>query len=377
MPLEQTIGLPFFDDFPIHTQIRIQPDGREYTAYIQTSWAKWHRFRISLKEHDIEELNSGLQQAIERVSACFNTDAIGVDKAEYAEALSRLAQKGNFVFKSIFTEGVPRETIRVAMQPDAVIQVSSEDFFVPWELLYDGPLGDQVDLSCFWGMRYIISRALIQDARPGDFVSPAIKSSRPRVGLVAHDQLPHVVSHEIPTLKRLRRQKRISLSFLRPLDNDQHDKGLGEFGSFLGKELQVAHLACHAYARTPPSQSYLLVSDDFPISVEDFRVWEFDIKHKPLVILNACLTGTMNPLYASNWAAVFWERGARGVLATEFRVPDWFAAAFIEEFYEHLLSGEPIGKGLLASRLRFRVEQSNPLGLAYALYSSPSIRIEH
>jgi hypothetical protein len=375
MPLEQTLGLPFFDDFPVHTQIRIQPDGREYVAYVQAGWAKWHRFRIGLKQHDVEELNSELQQAIEHVSACFDVE--DVDSAEYTKGLSKLAQKGNFAFKRIFAEGAPRQTISQALQAGSTLQASSEDFFIPWELLYDGPLGSQVDVSCFWGMQYIISRTLIQDARPGDFVSPVIRSSRPRVGLVAYDQLSHVIKEEIPALRRLRRQKRIYLSFLRPLDISQHDDELDKFGSFLEKKLQVTHLACHAYVKQPPSQSYLLVSDDFPITIEDFRVREFDIKHKPLVILNACLTGTMNPLYTSNWASVFWERGARGVLATEFRVPDWFAAAFIEGLYEHLLSGEPIGKGLLANRLRFWEERSNPLGLAYALYSSPSIRIAH
>jgi hypothetical protein len=84
----------------------------------------------------------------------------------------------------------------------------------------------------------------------------------------------------------------------------------------------------------------------------------------------------MNPLYTSNWAALFWERGARGVLATEFRVPDWFAASFIEELYPRFLSGESIGESLLAVRQHFWNQKRNPLGLAYALYSSPSIRIE-
>ena len=381
MPLEQTTRLPFFDDFPVHVQIRIQSAGRQYEVFIQAYLGSWYRYRIGLQQHDVEELNSGLQQAMEQVSARFDVDMDGnithEDKAECAKALSTLAQKGNFAFKRIFEEGMPRETVNNVLQPGATIQVTSEDFFIPWELLYDGPLGNQADISYFWGMRYIISRALIhQQNRPGDYVYPTIKSCRPRIGLIAYDQLSHVVNQEIPTLKRLRRQQRIYLSFLRPLDASQRDKELDQLGGFLGKKLQVTHLACEAYVRKPSSQSCLLVSDDFEITIEDFRVREFDLKHNPLVILNACLTGTMNPLYTSNWAAVFRERGARGVLATESCVPDWFAAAFAQEFYKHFLSGEPVGKALLATRLHFCTEQSNPLGLGYALYSSPSIRIE-
>jgi len=372
MPIEQRLGLPFLDAFPVHTQIRIQPLDREYVAYVQSGWAKWHRFHIGLRQQDIQELNSELQQTIEQISGSLPVNS--ASPADHTNALSTLAQKGNFAFKRIFADGIPRTTIRKALKKGSIIQVSSEDFFIPWELLYDGSLSS-INVSDFWGMQYIVSRALIQDARPGDFVPPVIKASRPHIGVIAYNQLEHVSSQEIPALKELRKQKRISLSLLRPLNAGKHHRELDEFGKFLSKKLEVTHLACHAYARQPLSQSYLLVSDDFTITIEDLRIREFEIKHNPLVILNACLTGTMNPLSTSNWASLFWERGARGVLATEFSVPDWFAASFVIELYQHLLSGESIGEGLLASRHHFWKQHSNPLGLAYALYSSPSIRI--
>lgn len=373
MSLEKSSGLPFHDDFAVSTQIRIHAEGREYLAYLQTGGAKWHRFRIALRSHDIEELNCELQQAIEDVSVHFDPD--GTRSEGWQKALSTLSRKGNFAFKRVFEEGTPREMISRALVTGATIQVSSEDFSIPWELLYDGPLGTQTDVSCFWGMQHIVCRAIIQDARPGDFVHPEIRSIRPRVGLIACNQLPYVINEEIPALKGFRRKKRIFLSFLRPLDSNERDKELARFGGFLRKKLQITHFACHAYAKEPPSQSYLLISDDFPITIEDFRVNEFEIQHNPFVILNACRTGTMNPLYTSNWASLFWERGARGVLATEFRVPDWFGAKFIKELYGQLLSGKPIGEALLASRVRFAKGESIPLGLAYALYSSPSIKI--
>jgi len=63
------------------------------------------------------------------------------------------------------------------------------------------------------------------------------------------------------------------------------------------------------------------------------------------------------------------------VLATEFHVPDWFAATFIEKLYDELLQGKPIGEALLTTRRHFWESENNPLGLGYALYSSPSIRI--
>jgi CHAT domain-containing protein len=157
----------------------------------------------------------------------------------------------------------------------------------------------------------------------------------------------------------------------------QPEKGFTDFGRFLQRDHHIMHLACHAREAEPVYQSYLWITDEFKISIKDFVVHEFEIKSNPFVILNACLTSVINPLHTYYWAAEFWKRGARGVLATDFHVPDSFAAAFSEELYSHLLDGEPVGEALLATRQHFWTKYNNPLGLAYALYSSPSIRIVH
>lgn len=370
MTLEQTTSLPLTDNFTVQVQVSIFSNESKYTAYVFADQGNVEFFRIVLTPHDIEELNAELRDAIETAAASFEQNNISV------EALSRLAYKGNYAFKRIFVEGAPRDTIRQALKMGATIQIAAEDFAIPWELLYDGPLGAQVDASYFWGMRYIVSRALIQEARPGDKASPIIQSACPHIGLIACSELEYVVGKEIPALQLLHEQKRISLLLLRPLKVDQRYDELEYLGRFLREEeLEIVHLACHAHEKKPKSQSYLLVSDNFDIRMEDFGVQEFIIKQNPFVILNACLTGTISPLYTSNWAALFCGRGARGVLATELHVPDWFAAAFTEELYKHFLSGKPIGKALLATRCYFWEEHQNPLGLAYALYSSPSIQI--
>ncbi len=370
MLFEQKLPLPFLDKFPIHVQIRIFSNGTSYIADMNADWSNWQRFHIGIKPHDLQEINLELQQAIEEVSYSFNKDS------KSSDSLARLAQKGNFAFKRIFSEGAPREIIKKLLEIGATIQFSSEDFFIPWELLYDGPLGEQTEVTHFWGMKHIISRALIREARLGDIESPVIQSSCPRVGLITYNDLEGTIGEEIPALQELHRQSRILLSSLRPLNATKHYDEMEYLGHFLSDEqLQIVHFACHAFKNKSLSQSYFLISNEFSISIEDFFVREFEIKQKPFVILNACLTGTMSPLYTSNWAALFWERGARGVLATEFHVPDWFAAAFIKQVYIHLLAGEPIGQSLQATRRYFWEEQSNPLGLAYALYSSPAVRI--
>lgn len=374
MLVKQTLPTLFITTSAVDVHLRIYPDDHFYKAELQISGVKPQRFRIGLTPHDVEELNLELQEAIEEVS----------NRCEEAggcsELLSELANAGKSAFNRIFAEGGPRETIYKALEiistkTGVTIEISSENFFIPWELLYHETLDEPVDASNFWGMRYIIARTLIQDNRPGDMVSPIIQSSCPEVGLIAYKELEYVAGKEIPALQVLDQKKQIHLSCLPSLDPSQHRKGLKVFGGFLCGELDIVHLACHAYVMTPLNHSYLHISDRFDITMQDFHAYGFKIKSNPLVILNACRTGTISPLYTSNWASLFWEYGARGVLATEFRVPDWFAAAFVERLYQCLLSGMPIGESLWDTRCYFWKEKSNPLGLAYALYSPFSIRI--
>ena len=202
-----------------------------------------------------------------------------------------------------------------------------------------------------------------------------MEAACPQVGLVTCNELKYVIEKEVPILQNLDQQKQIALSLLHFLDSKNRSTELEEFGHFLAKELQILHLACHAYASNPLNFSYLRISDRFDISMQDFYAQEFKMTCNPFVILNACHTGAISPLYTSNWATLFWKYGARGVLATEFSVPDRFAAVFIALLYKYLLSGVPVGAALRVTRDRFWKEQRNPLGLAYTLYSPLGVRI--
>src|SRR6266702_2535469 len=110
MVLELTSRLAFIDSFPIQVQIRVFLHDNSYMADINADWSNWHRFRIGIKPHDLEELNSELQQAIEEVSCSFEKDGIRSD------ALAKLAQTGSFAFKRIFSESAPREIVNKVLK---------------------------------------------------------------------------------------------------------------------------------------------------------------------------------------------------------------------------------------------------------------------
>lgn len=377
MTVEQKLQLPFNDNFSVDVQIRIKKADSGYIAYIQGGVSSEHPFRISIKDEDIRELNSELQEALQIVHGCFDPQSAGQEEKD--EALSLLAVKGTAAFNRIFPRGESRDLINQALEQahGRTLQITSNDFLLPWEILYDRPITSRIDVLGFWGMRHIISRSLAQSIRPGDFVAPYFVSRRPRVGMITCHELTHVVNYEIPALQKMDDKGTIALSLLPTLKTSRRSEELSTFKDFLGRHQEIIHFACHAYEKKPSSQSLLRVEEAFDVTMENFDSYDFQIEKFPLVILNACRTGTMDPSRTSNWASRFWALGARGVLATEFRVPDWFAALFVEQLYKRLLSKKsrkPLGKSLLETRYHFWNQSGNPLGLAYALYASPNIQ---
>lgn len=376
MVVEKRVDCPLPDDFPLSISIRIWHSNEKYQVYISSDYSEDSEKpkdpdEIELNKYQVNVINTELQSRIQGVSV--TVKETGGNAEGYHKALSKLAKTGRASFNKIFTRGKLRNKIHERLRTDATIQVVSEDFFIPWELLYDGPLYDQVDACYFWGMQYVVLRVLTPGAGSGDFASSTLPPM-PLVGL-AYDELPYVLHKEIPTLTNFEQKEKIRLSRLSSLAPQKQREGLAEFDHFLRKDIDILHLACHAHQGELPSDTYFRVSKVFPITMEDFDAEEFEIEHNPLVFLNACRTGTISPLYASGWAMIFCKCGARGVLATEFRVSDWFAAVFIEELYNHLLAGKAIGEALLAARREFS-RKKNPLGLGYAFYASrPSIKI--
>jgi hypothetical protein len=196
------------------------------------------------------------------------------------------------------------------------------------------------------------------------------------LGLLTYTELPGVSTGEIPFFDRLHSDNKLHLFKLRSLDPCKKQDEFKEFKTFWSNELDLAHFACHAvYEDGSPHRSHLILSQEFPITLMDMEVYGIVTNNHPLIIMNACETGNLNPLYTSHFAAAFLKYGARGVVATECAVPDDFAARFAEQLYTRLLAGEPLGESLLATRRYFWEEHNDPSGLLYSMYAAPNIRL--
>lgn len=95
-----------------------------------------------------------------------------------------------------------------------------------------------------------------------------------------------------------------------------------------------------------------------------------------LVFLNACGTSHVTSTGVGSFPEVFLGIGSRGVIGTETRIPDAFAAAFSEKFYLNLIRGQPVGSSLFMARWSLLKHLRNPLGILYSLFGSPDLSVQ-
>jgi hypothetical protein len=380
----------------VDVQIRIRPEETYYTAEINALGAgRCVPVPIEMSRDDLKSLNRHLQEAMRVVvNECAVEEELTPEKSR--TQLYQLAEWGNYGFKKVFKHHDALATIKrllplleleaQILKRTLSIQITTENFFLPWELIYPASLIEEpVSYKHFWGMKHLISRVIVQETQPGDFVSPIIRViRRPRLGLLAYCGLPSVVADEIPFFEKLNSDGKITLFKLRDLKPEKKKEDeFKEFKNFWDNAFNLAHFACDArYENGAPELSRILLSDEFPISLRDMEIYFVDgegrplvIEGHPLIMMNACETGNMNPLYTSHFAAAFLRHGARGVVATECAVPDVFATNFAKQLYKHLLNGEPLGESLLITRKYFLEKYHNPSGLLYSMYAPPSIRL--
>lgn len=368
-----------YQNYPVDITLRIFRSGAYYSADI-FAVGRSLRVPIALTPHDLAALNQRLQETMQKVAQGF---AKAKPPANADALLAELAEVGNYAYKKVFSHTDARAAMEdlLGMGQQATIQIAAEDFFLPWEIFYPVSLEEPVSGEHFWGMNYVISRTIAQEARPGAFVSPEIKvEGKPTLGLCTYEKLSAVAEREIPFFERLQTEGKIRLSRLRSLDANNKREELKAFKAFWQQPFNLGHFACHADSDSEAHEnSRFRISEEFAITLMDLTTYDFVLAGHPLIIMNACETGTTNPLYTSHFAAEFLKYGALGVVATECRVPDSFAADFIEHLYTHLLTGHSLGIGMLNTRQHFRSinapKDQNPSGLLYAMYAPPSVRI--
>ena len=360
-------------DYPVKIIIRVLPDGNMMLFPEDRNPV---RALIPLSHIELANINQQLQDAINNL-AISNEVAATWTLDEMNEALRPLAELGYYTFLQIFQDQETQFLIQ-SLPKGSCIEIVSENFVLPWQLLYLESMEDSVSCYHFLGMKFVFSNILVgEGTRRGPSISSRIYTHpEPHIGLLGNNALASVVEKEIPYFQKLAKAKLISLIELRTLDPKSKNNGLKEFSDFWMHAFHIAHFACHAdFSEAGPNMSEIVVSNNFSITLQDLVTRRIRINNHPLVIMNACETNTLNPLYSSHFAAWFLDNGARGVVTTECAVSDSFAADFIQKLYDLLLVGKNVGESLLLTRQHFWENFSNPSGLLYTMYGPPAIRL--
>jgi hypothetical protein len=340
------------------------------------------QFTINLSIEDVRRLNRKMRSLLGEVAADF-AHRIQLTSRESQKALKELAFEGAIALKSIFGPNELRwiRGLQSNSKLPRVLHIHAEDFVLPWELLYDDFQASNLNFRNFWGYKYIIQRSFPPKINRDPLFDSVISvRTSPRVGLIADSKLKHVAEIEIPLFQKLQEDSLILLSTLRNLDKSNREIEIdGELRKFLSQKLNIVHFACHtgpAPDGEPEGKAYLILANEFPVSIDEINVYEISLPHAPLVILNACDTGVRDPSQTFSFVETFLRLGACGVVATDCEVPDAFAAAFTKQIYAGLLGGQDLGDILMSARKHFIRRHRNPLGLLYSMYADPEIRIE-
>jgi hypothetical protein len=300
-----------------------------------------------------------------------------------------LALAGEKLFFLLFKRGsdnlgrVAEVLTRASQERRLVLTITSDDFFVPWGMLYVHPDpveplavdGSNYSREGFWGMRHIIEHnplAVLEDVRlraGSGGVIPASLNLDERIDVDLRVRCIASQRAFFQTLDRIKLTERCKKAqLLRDLANKNFPD-------------RILYFFCHgtgsrdAEGRPNLEQTHLVLSDD-PISASDIAYALRDqvggLASHPVVFINACQGGQMETVFYRAIAAEFLRQNAVGVIGAQIDLPAVFADQYARQFFKALLSPgrkrRRVGPLMRLLTRRFWIKNNNPLGIAYSLY---------
>jgi len=332
--------------------------------------------QINIAPQELTKLTKEIRREME--SMAHEVPSTGLlPPAKLDEYLPHLAMLGHYAFKQIFNEPASLKLEQHLLSKEGgSIQIETDSFFFPWELLYTVDPASALTYENFWGLKYDISRLIVQRPRQNAVVSAASHANvPPKLGLIADATIEFVQEQEIPFFSKLSNTNKLDL-YCFPPPTDRLEM-LKAFKDFFAHGYDLIHFVCNGkYDEDFAGNSRLQIGNDISLKLIEIETQDMVISGNPLVVLNTAEGGNIDPIRVSGFAASFLRYGARGVVATEGIFPSNTAAAFTELLYPRLLAGDPLGPSLLAVRKALWKENRDPFGLLYSLYARPSFSLK-
>ena len=342
--------------------------------------------RITLNELQqyIEDARIALNGIVEYVDSKGEKPyqiSVSVDSQIQEETQRILATAGFILFQRIFYGRDPKaeklgdELSRVAKIKSLNIQIVSDEFRLPWGILYLAERLDtnNIDPGLFLGLNHIVEYRSLNLPHP----EPSLNIDTSN-GLCVSLNLdyrinavhggPQFIDAQVQFWKNLP-QGSISL-----LQRNSKMRVLQAFISMNTINDQLMYFNCHAQAISPASDSWLELSDGVPLTLKELEMYagvhlsDPPFPGRPLVFINACDSAKLSPLFYSGFIPYLLMKGARGAIGTECNVPTVFATEWALMFFKRFLTGVPLGELFLFMRQVYYYRYNNILGLLYAAY---------
>ena len=312
------------------------------------------------------------------------------------ETISHLAIAGRILFNQIFFPADPPQDFpaqyldrlqaigRIFEQlasRSLRIRVTSENVYVPWNLLYTGPIEDWVEgrgatIRGFWGYQHAIEHT------PRDGSVKTLHALNPPVAVSMHLDEKIDSTFRVPcNAEVIQMFKAFGDLDLRPR-NTRVDTAARL--STPPVDECVFYFCCHAAGVGEDTvmeqkEAFLKLTDLVPIKASDIDQWLTNVTFtgRPIIFLNACQTAQMNFVFYQGFAPIFLRKGASSVIGTQTEIPARFASHFAQQFFCKFLSGGGrVGDILLELRRLYADRYRNPLGLLYSVYHGADVYLK-
>jgi hypothetical protein len=313
-----------------------------------------------------------------------NFTTLKVDEQLARVATVPLADAGKLIWTLLFNaartpDGLKRiaNDLRLLPQGSSLqIVIDSQQFILPWGLLYNkpGPVTlDTLDWEGFWGYRY-----LIDVLPPGRYPSPIIHNNPLDIQLFLNDDenlRPFTLEQELFVKRKL---AGIALSTA---------WGTTKVSQVLANNCDAGlmYFFCHGIHKSGAIHVGMLASESALYFSSEERMRLADLKDlvqtpfigRPLIFLNACEGAAQAPFHYDGFMPFFIEeRGARGFIGAEVKAPQLLAHDFALAFLRAFATGQPVGEILLQLRRYYLDVHHTILAFNYSLYGLNEIRLD-
>jgi hypothetical protein len=308
---------------------------------------------------------------------------IDIDQKSNEQALRTLADVGYQLYNDLFfrpgagpgTREVGERLRKALRGHPSKVQITSRNFPVPWGVLYLADAWDDqkpIDPELFVGLRHIVEQIPVANA---DWPEQLIPSNNPTLSVslnvnrsIDTDLKKPLVADQIAYWNSVAGGK------IKPVVRETGES-LRAALSAESSDDQVVYCYCHAEtsglsdAGGPDASRLILDGTGLKLGDLHKKAGKVNtLRRAPLVVINACESAEMSPLFYDGFVPYFMMKGARGAIGTECKVPAVFAAEWARRFFDRLLSGVSVGQAAFDVRRDFYDKHRNILGMLYSVY---------